>query len=252
MLGILCKAAQGEAQAARDVFLLALAGRANVNNEWGLGGGCEFGGKRRAEALGEGDQVRAGFQALQTVSQIAGHVIESDSTKAERGFRFTTRVGNDHDGRLMTEDRTSPSGVLAVKTDIDAAGEVSGAEFLRVPGVKNLRAIGLQRQQFMQGQGPEFAFERIVERGAFLTVENGVVDEIGRSIGLVGGDQFDEGLLGHRLKGVVYAALLAHGRDSFFADGFATEGTRAVGGIDEAGIGQRKQLRVQGVEQERA
>lgn len=67
------------------------------------------------------------------------------------------------------------------------------------------------------------AIESFVERGALFAVQNGVVNEIGRGIGLIGGDELDEGLLGHGLKSVVEAALFADGRDGFLADGFAAK-----------------------------
>ena len=90
--------------------------------------------------------------------------------------------------------------------------------------------------------GVHLARERLIERGAFLAVEHGVVSEVGGSFGLVGGDDLDEGFLAHGLERVVGAALLAERGDGFLAERFAAEGAGAVGGIDEALVGQREQF----------
>lgn len=67
------------------------------------------------------------------------------------------------------------------------------------------------------------AFEIFLERGSLLAVENRVVNEVGRSFGLVGADEVDKGLAAHGLQSVVEAALLADGGNGGLADGFAAE-----------------------------
>ena len=88
-------------------------------------------------------------------------------------------------------------------------------------------------------------FEGLIERGSLFAIQDGVVGEVVGGFGLVGGDDLDEGVLGHGLERVVDAALLADGGDGFFADGFAAERAGAVGGIDEAGVGKRKKFVVE-------
>ena len=51
----------------------------------------------------------------------------------------------------------------------------------------------------------EIAFEC----AALAGVEDGVVGEVLRSVGLIGGDEVDELILRHGLKGVVQFALIA-------------------------------------------
>ncbi len=89
-------------------------------------------------------------------------------------------------------------------------------------------------------------FEGLIERGALFAIEDGVVGEVVGGFGLIGGDDLNERVFGHRLERVVDAALFADGGDGFFADGFAAERAGAVGGIDEAGVGERKKFVVEG------
>ena len=112
----------------------------------------------------------------------------------------------------------------------DGRGEFGG-----IARVENLRAGGLQtRERSSRVSGSASRCEGFVERGAFFAVQHGVVSEVGGRFGLIGGDDVDEGLLGHGLERVIDAALLADGGDGFLADGFAAERAGAVRGIDEA------------------
>ena len=99
----------------------------------------------------------------------------------------------------------------------------------------------------IERQRVQLARERLVERRTFLAVQHGVVGEVRRRVGLIGGDQIDERRLGHRLQRVVHAPLLADRGDRLLADRLAAQRAGAVRGIDEAGVGQRQQLRPQRV-----
>ncbi len=90
-------------------------------------------------------------------------------------------------------------------------------------------------------------FEGFFERGALAGVEDGVVGEVGRGVGLVGGDDADELLLGHGLEGVVEAALIAECGDGVGGEVFAAERAGAVGGVDEGFVGKREELVVERV-----
>ena len=63
-----------------------------------------------------------------------------------------------------------------------AFGELGG-----VADVEDLRACVAQVQDIVEIDGMERLFEVPVEGGAFLGVENRVVGEVGRGVGLVGG-----------------------------------------------------------------
>ena len=152
----------------------------------------------------------------------------------------------------VIENGAGPGGILAVQSDVDALSEMGGSKFLCIARVQNLRACGLQCENGFTCQRFHFALQGFVECGTFLAVQHGIVNEIGRSIGLVGGDQVDEGLLAHGLEGVIQTALLADGGNGFTADGFAAEGARAVSGIDKTCVGQWKQFGLQRIEKQAA
>ena len=97
-------------------------------------------------------------------------MVETDAAEAHRGFILTAGRGDDDDGMVMIQDRSGPGGVLAVEADIDAAGEMSGAKFIGLASVKNLRALGPECQESLEGQGSEFPFEGFIESGALLAV----------------------------------------------------------------------------------
>ena len=83
---------------------------------------------------------------------------------------------------------------------------------------------------------------RVVEGGPLLAVENRVVDEVVRRVGLVGRDDLLEGLAAHRLEGVVELLLLADRRDRLLREGLAAQAAGPVGRVDERGIGQLHEL----------
>ncbi len=86
-----------------------------------------------------------------------------------------------------------------------------------------------------------------VQRGAFPRVQDGVISEVGRRIGLVRGHETDEFLLGHGLERVVKPALIAQRRHRVRREILAAQRPSAVGGIYQHFIGQWKQLGVQGI-----
>jgi hypothetical protein len=152
----------------------------------------------------------------------------------------------------MIEHGAGPGGVLPCEADVDAAGEVGGGELVGIAGVKDLGALRLHGEDGFERERLHLPGERLIERGALLAVEHGVIGEIGRSFRLIGGDHADEGVLGHGLQSVVPAALLAHGGYGFLADGLAAERACAVGRIDQALVGQGQQFFVQGIEEHAA
>ena len=110
-------------------------------------------------------------------------------------------------GLVAIEHRAGPGGVLAAESDVDAAGEMALGELGGVADVEDLRARISQVEDFVELDGLQNLFEIAVERGALAGVEDGVVGEVLRSVGLVGGDEADELLLRHGLQRVVEAAL---------------------------------------------
>ena len=90
-------------------------------------------------------------------------------------------------------------------------------------------------------------FEVLFQRGALARIEDGVVGEVRRRVRLIGGDQPYEFLFGHRLQGVVHAALLAESRDGIGGKLLAAERTRAVSGVNQGLIGKGQQFVVQRV-----
>lgn len=249
MIGEMVK---GKAQASRDEFLLAFARIADIDDKGWMSGREKIGGELGTEPFGEGDEIGTCFEGLQAVLQEAGHMIKTDAAEAYGGFIFAAGVGDDDDGMSAIDDGAGPGGVLAIKADVDAASEMSSAKFVGVAGVEDLRAFFMKREHFVEWKRGEFALESLVKSRAFLTVEDGIVDEVRRGFGLIGGDEVDEGLLGHGLESVVRAALFANGGDGFLADGLAAEGAGTMGGIDEAGIGEREQFGLEGVVEEGA
>ena len=107
----------------------------------------------------------------------------------------------------------------------------------------------LQREQAIERDRVHHAGQRLVERRPLAAVQHRVVGEVRRRVRLIGGHQLDERRLAHRLQRVVRAALLADRRERFLAQRLAAQRAGAVGGIDQALVGQRQQLVVQRVEQ---
>ena len=147
-------------------------------------------------------------------------MIEADAAQAQRGFLFASGLGDDHDGLGAVEHGARPGGVLAAESDIDAAGQVALGVFGGIANVQNLRACVSHAQDFVEFDGMQHLFEIVVERRALAGVENGVVREVRRGVGLIGRDQVDEFLFRHGLKRVVETPLLAQretvSEESFF------------------------------------
>ena len=99
-----------------------------------------FRGERRAEPLGGGDQLRPRFQAVQSVLQISGHVIEADAPEAHGRFVLATGVRDDHDGMLAVEHGSGPGGILPAQADVDAARQMRRGKFAGIARIEDLRA----------------------------------------------------------------------------------------------------------------
>ena len=145
-------------------------------------------------------------------------------------------------GLLAAQDGAGPRGILTAEADVDAPGEVRRGELRRIAHVEHLRAERLQRQHVIEPHRLHLPRQRFVERRALLAVQHRVVVEVGRRVGLIGGDQLDECRLAHRLQRVVRTPLLADGRERLLAQRLAAERTGAVRGVDQAGVGQRHEL----------
>jgi len=246
---VLDKMVERGEDAAGDEFLAAFARGADVDGERRVGRAEDFGGEGGAEAVGFDQEVGAGFEGVEAVLEISGDVIEADAPEAHGGLVLAAGCGDDDDGVLAIEEGADPGCVLTAEADVDASGEMSGGEFGGVAGIEDLGALRLELEEGVEGERIHFAGEGLIERGALLAVEDGVVVEVVGGVGLVGGDDVDELLLGHGLEGVVGAALLAEGGDGFLAEGFAAERAGAVGGVDEAFVGEGEELGVEGIEE---
>ena len=55
------------------------------------------------------------------------------------------------------------------------------------------------------------AGQRLVERGPLFAVQHGVIGEVGRGFGLIGGHHLDECFLAHGLQRVIQTALFSQG-----------------------------------------
>ena len=93
----------------------------------------------------------------------------------------------------------------------------------------------------------ENLFEILVQRGALARVEDGVVGEVRRSIGLVGRDQTNEFLLRHGLQGVVQAPLISERRDRVGGKLLSAQRAGAVGRVDQGLVGKRQEFVVERV-----
>src|SRR5437899_12302545 len=140
------------------------------------------------------------------------------------------------------EHRSGPRCVLTAEADVDASRQVRRPKFVRITGVADLRALCLQCQQLVERERLQLALQRLFERRSLFTVQHHIIDEIGRSLGLVGGYPLDERFLAYRLQGVIQPPLLSYSRNRFLADGLPTERPGAVSRIDQTRVRQRQQL----------
>src|SRR6185437_107700 len=188
----LLKMIERDVDAAWDVLHRPLAWIADVEDERCAGGelGVEVGG---ADAFGGGDEAGAVSKGGHAFVEIAAHVIEADAAEAECGFVLAAGFGDDDDGFFAVEQRSGPRGVLAAEADVEAAGEMALGELYRVADVEELDKIRdagfLQREDFVERERLQDFFEIAVECAALARVEDGVVGEVLRSVGLVGGDE---------------------------------------------------------------
>ena len=164
---------------------------------------------RGADALGAPHQVRSGGERFHAPLQIAFDVIETDTAQPQGGFLLASGLSDDHDGLGAIEHRASPGGVLPAESDVDAAGEVTLGILGGVADVEDLSARVSHPKDLGQIDGMENLFEILVQRGALASIEDGVVGEVRRSVGLVGRDQTNEFLLRHRLQRIIQAPLIS-------------------------------------------
>ncbi len=240
----LLQVVQRDVQAAGDVAGGPLGGRADVEEQrWGWG--CEFlGGGLDADAVDGAEEVGTGCGGGHATFEVAADVVEADAAEAEGGLFFAAGFGDESDGAGAVEDGAGPGGVGAGEADVDGGGEMAGGVLGRFTDVEELEIWG---EDFVEGEGLEALCESGGEGGALAGVEDGVVGEVGRGVGLVSGDEGDELVAGHGLEGVVEGALLAEGGDGVGRELLAAEGAGAVAGVDEGGIGEREEFGVEGV-----
>ena len=112
---------------------------------------------------------------------------------------------------------------------------------------RNLGARVAHPENFVEIDGMQNLFEIVVQRGALARIEDGVVGEIGGSVGLVGGHQTNEIFLRHGLQGVIQSPLIAQRRDGIGGKLLAAERAGAMGRINQRLVGKREQLVVQRV-----
>ena len=110
-----------------------------------------------------------------------------------------------------------------------AAANSSGSRVSRI-----CAPLACNVEHVVERERIHFAREGLVERGPLFAVQHGVVVEVGRGFGLIGGHDLDEGVLAHGLQRVIQTALFAEGGDCFFAERFAAERARAVCRVDQA------------------
>src|SRR5215472_15311576 len=114
------------------MLLFAFARRADVDGQRRLARRQNFGGIRSAEAFSERDQVWPRFEAAQSVLQISSHMIEPNAPEADGRFVLAARVSDDDDGMRAIQHGSGPCGVLAAETNVDAALQVRGPEFVGI------------------------------------------------------------------------------------------------------------------------
>src|SRR6202035_170377 len=88
--------------------------------------------------------------------------------------------------------------------------------------------------------GMENLFEILLQRGALASIEDGIVGEVRWSVGLIGRDEANEFLLGHRLESLVEATLTPKRGDGLGGESFAAEGACAMRRVDQGFVGQRQ------------
>lgn len=230
-----------------DVFGLMFAGGTDIDDEGGIVGFEGFGHHLGVDAEGGPDKVLAMGEGGHAVLQVAHDVIEADAAEAGGGFLFAAGLGDDDDRLRAIEDGAGPGGVLASEADVDAAGEVSFGVLGWVANIEDLDAGIAMGDYLIEFDGMERAVEHVFESGALAGIEDRVVGEIGRGVGLVSGDDGDELILRHGLERVVEKALLAQGGEGVGGELLAAEGAGAVGRIHEGRVGQGQELVVEGI-----
>ena len=185
--------------------------------------------------------------------EVSGDDVEADASEPERRLLLASRLRDDHDRRLLVEERPGPGRIAAAEADVDAAARggrprTRPGRARRAPGRRSLWSAStlLERERL------QLPLERLVERRPLLCVENRVVGEVRGCLGLVRRDDADELLLAHRLQRVVVEPLDADRGDGVRAEMLAAQRAGAVGGVDERLVGQREELLVQRVVQQPA
>ena len=120
-------------------------------------------------------------------------------------------------------------------------------KFCRVAHVQQLRTRVSPPEHFVERHGVQNPLQVGLERYPLAGVQDGVVGEVLRSVGLVGRNQADEFFLRHWLQGVVHTALISQRRDRVGGKLLAAERACAMRGVDQGFIGQGQELVVQRV-----
>ncbi len=176
-------------------------------------------------------------------------MIETDTAQAQGGFLLASGLGDDHDGLGAVEHRTRPGGVLPAQSDIDAAGEVALGILGGVADVEDLSARVSHPQDLVEIDGMENLFQILVQRGALASIQDGVVGEVRRRVGLVRRDQTNEFLLRHGLQGVIQTPLISERRDRVGGKLLPAKRAGAMGRIDQRLVGKRQEFVVERVVQ---
>ena len=95
----------------------------------------------------------------------------------------------------------------------------------------------------------ENLFEILVQRGALAGVEDRVIGEVRRSVGLICRDKANKLILRHGLQGVVQPPLISQRRDRVGGKLLSAQGACAVGRIDQRLVRERQELVVERVVQ---
>ena len=80
-------------------------------------------------------------------------------------FLLASRLSDNHDGPGAVKHHARPSGVLAAKSDIDAAGDVTLGILGRIADVQNLSARISHPEHFIEIDRMENLFQIVVESG---------------------------------------------------------------------------------------
>ena len=156
-------------------------------------------------------------------------------------------VAKQDDVVVGAHDHADVLGEPAVQPDVDRTGQVATGERHRVAHVDQDGARVAAAASACERS--RSAHRRQVQQLVIGLVRGDRVREVRRRRGLVGGDDRDELLGGHRRERVVRPLLLTDGRDGLGGEVLAARRARAVRRVDERRVGQRHELVAQRVVQ---